>query len=91
MEGQGGQGRSHNEACVCLTVGHGGWGGGLDQWRDGGAGRYCAMDGACASGGGGFGWKVWWEGSGVHGAGAGEVALSGVVGAMGRRRQCGVV
>ena len=40
MEGQGRQGRSHNEACVCPTVGRGGWGGA--GWR-GTAGRYCAV------------------------------------------------
>ena len=39
--GEGGQGRSHNEACVCLTVGHGGWGG--QSGGDGGVGQYCVV------------------------------------------------
>ena len=70
MEGQGGQGRSHNEACVCLTVGHGGWGGrsGPVEGRRGGAilrdgwslrvgGRRFWMEGVVGGQRGARGWR----------------------------------
>ena len=65
VEEQGRQGRSHNEACVCLTVGHGGWGG--QSGGDGGVGQYCVVGLVRVGGGGRFLTEGLWEGRGGGG------------------------
>ena len=59
--------------------------GGAD-WRDGGAGRYCAVGLARRR----FRTGEGWEGR-RGGVSAGEVALSGGAGVIGWRRRCGAV
>jgi hypothetical protein len=86
-EGQGRQGRSHNKACLCLTVGHG-------VCVGGGVGE-CGVDGQIARGGAratkaGWSWRDEAAPSGGVGAMWGGAVRCGAVGGRwGRGGECG--